>query len=34
MLSGRATMPPVIGTGAIALLVGLACFALNLWRRL
>jgi hypothetical protein len=34
MLSGRATMPPVIATGAIALLIGLACFALNLWRRL
>jgi len=34
MLSGRATMPPVIAGGAIALLVGLACFAINLWRRL
>ena len=34
MLSGRATMPPVIGSGAIALLVGLVCFAINLWRRL
>lgn len=34
MLSGRATMPPVIGTGAIALLLGLVCFAINLWRRI
>jgi hypothetical protein len=34
MLTGRATLPPLIGTGAIALLLGLLCFALNLWRRL
>ena len=34
MLSGRANLPPVIGTGAIALLVGFVCLALNLWRRI
>jgi hypothetical protein len=33
MLSGRTELMPVVGIGATTLLVGLVCFAINLWRR-
>jgi len=34
MLTGQTTLTPVVGTGAVAFLAGLFCFAINLWRRI
>jgi hypothetical protein len=34
MLNGRASMTPVVGAGAVTFLIGLFCFAINLWRRI
>lgn len=34
MVTGKATLPAVIAGGASAVLLGLACLAINLWRRL
>ena len=34
MVTGKATLEPVIAAGASAVLMGLVCLAINLWRRL
>lgn len=34
MASGKADLPGLIGAGASAVLVGLLCLAVNVWRRL
>lgn len=34
MVTGKATLPAVIAGGAGAVLLGLICLAINLWRRL
>jgi cbb3-type cytochrome oxidase subunit 1 len=34
MVTGKATLQPVIAAGASAVLLGLVCLAINLWRRL
>jgi cbb3-type cytochrome oxidase subunit 1 len=34
MVTGKAALEPVIAAGASAVLLGLVCLAINLWRRL